>query len=348
MAALFRQVLFSALLCSALASCGENAAPPGSPTAGPGGAGSGGTTPDDGGGRGGAGGAGVDEDGGRDNTGGAGNSGGGSPTDGGGGCAGYLSFVDPNVERAVVQFFDAGPVLAEHARHVDVLRINFTPTGPLTSLKGLECFTGMRRLDITGPDLPSWGLLDLSPLAAMTSLEWLDLYFDPPFGRDFGPWPHVLDLSPIAKLDTLQTLRLDINAVQDITALASLNFSSLFLYSETLSDLSPLTKITGLQTAFVRGKSITDVGPLAAALTAAGGRVLIMNTSISDISSFAALTRVRSLGLSNNLIREIAPIVSLPALTSLDVSNNPLDCATQMVHVQALQARGVRVTHSCP
>ena len=336
-----RQLFTGAVLLScSLAACGENAAAPGPEIGGQGGTSSGGGPSHEAGPAGGNGGAG-----------GSGNSGGARPTDasdGGGGCAGIVSFVDPNVERAAVQFFDAGPVLAEHARHVDVLRINFTPTEPLTSLRGLECFTGMRRLDITGPDLPSWGLLDLSPLAAMTSLEWLDLYFDPPFGRDFGPWPHVLDLSPLAKLDTLRTLRLDINAVQNITALASLNFVSLFLYSETLSDLSPLAKVTGLQTAFVRGKSITDVAPLAAALTAAGGRVLILNTSISDISSLAALTSVRSLGLNDNLIREIAPIVSLPALASLDVSGNPLDCATQLVHLQALQARGVRVTHSCP
>src|SRR5688500_14293615 len=152
MATIFREVLSCALLCSAVASCGGNGTPPGGTTAGLGG--SGGTSPHEGGTPGG--GAAGEGGGGRDGAGGSGNSGGASPTDGAGACAGFVSFGDPSVERAAVRFFDAGPVLAEHARHVDFLQVNFTPTEPLTSLRGLECFTGLRRLNIRGPDLPSW------------------------------------------------------------------------------------------------------------------------------------------------------------------------------------------------
>jgi len=240
------------------------------------------------------------------------------------------------------------PVLAANAAHVESLRISFTPTEPLTSLSGLECFTGLSRLDITGPDLPSWGLLDLSPLRSLTSLVWLDLFRDINFGRDLGPWTHVLDLSPVAQLSTLNTVRFDINAVQDITALASLNVTSLLLSSETLSDLSPLAKVTTLQAALVRGKSITDVAPLAAALKSSQSKVAISNTSISDIAPLAALTSIRALSLNDNLIADIAPLVNLPAIMSLDLAGNPLDCPTQMVHIEALRARGVRVTHGCP
>ena len=249
---------------------------------------------------GGAGGAGGEIEGG------AGDAGGAHPSDGAGGrggCAGILSFADPNVERAAIQVLDAGPLLAEHARHFDSLRIQFTPSEPLKSLSGLECFTGLRRLDIAGPDLPSWGLVDLSPLAA-EGPDSHRVYFDPAFGRDFGPWPHVLDLSPIAKLTGLRTVRFDINSVQDITAIGSLNVVSLFLYSDTLSDLSPLAKVTELGTAFIRGKAIKDVAPLAAALKKQGVRLLLTNTSVSDISSFAALADIRSVGLNDNLIKK--------------------------------------------
>jgi hypothetical protein len=172
-----------------------------------------------------------------DGAGGSGNAGGASPTDGSGGCAGIVSFGDANVERAVVAALEGRPVLASNIANLRALVIKFTPTEPLTSIKGLECFTGLDRLDIMGPDLPSLGLLDLSPLAPLRNLGWFDLYFDPDFGRDFGPWPHVLDLSPLAKLISLNLARFDVNAVQDITALGSLTMSSLVLYSDTLSDL---------------------------------------------------------------------------------------------------------------
>jgi hypothetical protein len=348
---MIRRLLPSALLlCCTAGACGENSPPPGGATGGQSGAGSGGAPPDEGGVAGGAGGAGGELDGAPAGAGGSGNAGGANPTDAGGGnagCAGIVSFADPNVERAAVESFDGGPVLAANAQHLDFMRIQFTPAEPLTSLKGLECFTGLTRLDISGPDLPSWGLLELAPLASMTSLQWLDFHFDPAFGRDFGPWPHVLDLSPIGKLSTLSVVRFDINAVQDITVLGSLTFQTLFLYSETLSDLSPLAKVTGVESALVRGKSITDVAPLATALSAAGAKVLITKTSISDVSPLAALTNVRGLSLPDNLITDISPLVNLPTITLLQVEGNPLQCPTQMVHIQALQARGVRVTHSC-
>ena len=344
MARIYRKLLSCLLLLGGtLFGCGDNAWAPGGATGGQGGAA--GATGDHVDAAGGAGGAGGEIEGG------AGDAGGAPPSDGSGGsggCAGILSFADPNVERAALQVLDAGPLLEEHARHFDYLHIKFTPSEPLKSLSGLECFTGLRRLDISGPDLPSWGLVDLSPIAALKDLNFIDFHFDPAFGRDFGPWPHVLDLSPIAKLTGLRTVRFDINAVQDITAIGSLNVITLFLHSDTLSDLSPLAKVPELGSALIRGKAIRDVAPLAAALKKQGVRLVLINTSVSDISSFATLADIRGMSMNDNLIQDIAPIVNLPTLVNLNVQNNPLDCPTQMPHIQALQARGVTVTHSCP
>jgi hypothetical protein len=341
---MIRGLLPIVFLFCAVGGCGESPIPPGGATAGH--AGSGGQ----GGTAGGAGGAGGEIDGAADEAGGAGNSGGANPTDtggGNGGCAGVVSFADPNVERAVIQNLDGGPVLAENALSVNFLRIRFSPTEPLTSLKGLECFTRLGRLDISGPDLPSWGLLDLAPLAGLFGLQWLDFHFDPDFGRDFGPWPHVLDLSPIGKLPSLNVVRFDINAVQDVTVLGTMTIPNLMLYSDTLSDLSPLATVRGVETALIRGKSITDAAPLATAFASGTMRVGILNTSISDVSPLGALTRVLGLNLSFNLIRDISPLVNLPTLVTLQLTDNPLDCPTQMIHIQALQARGVNVVHNC-
>jgi Leucine-rich repeat (LRR) protein len=98
----------------------------------------------------------------------------------------------------------------------------------------------------------------------------------------------------------------------------------------------------------VRGKAITDIAPLAAALRPAGVRASISKTSVSDISAFAAATGLNALFVSDNLITDIGPLVHLPALMALTITGNPIDCPNQMVHIQALQARGVRVNHSCP
>jgi internalin A len=237
------------------------------------------------------------------------------------------------------------------AASLDFLAIPFSETAPLTSLKGIECFTGLTRLDIGGPDIPSLGSVDLTPVASITGLTTFDIHrdeYDADAGYASAPRTVFLDLTPLAYHPALKGVRLEINAVKDITALGTLSLSVLTVGSQFVTDISPIGKLTGLGRVLLRGKGITDLSPLASVLPTWKGGIQITDTSAIDISSLAGFTGVSGLGLDHNLIADISPLAGLTQLTSLTVTGNPIDCATQRVHLQALEAAGVRLKHDCP
>jgi hypothetical protein len=282
---------------------------------------------------------------------GSGNSGGTGSSDADGAtptCMGTVIFADANLERAAQQALGVtGPISVDAAKSVTSLLVRFTVAEPLISLRGIECFTGLIAFNADGPDIPSLGSLDLSPLAAITGLSLIDIHFNTSQPRDNGPRTVFLDFSPLANHPGLKGLRFDINAVKDITPWSTLRLQTLQLWSEPLTDLSPLRQVTTLTRVLVRGKGITDIAPLAAAMVATPSS-MITDTSVEDVSSLAALTSVQTFSLARNRIRDISPLLSWPVLRTLDVTGNPLDCATQMANIKALQARGVTVTHDCP
>lgn len=95
-------------------------------------------------------------------------------------------------------------------------------------------------------------LTDLSPLAKLTSLRFLDISGDLP-----------TDITPLANLTNLRTLCVRGTRVTDLSPLAGLhNLETLDLSYSTISDLSPLAHLTKLrrlniQGTFVRPDEIT-------------------------------------------------------------------------------------------
>lgn len=94
-----------------------------------------------------------------------------------------------------------------------------------------------------------------------------------------------------------------------------------------ITDITPLARLTGLQTLWLSDNLIADITPLA---------------------NLWALTRVE---LASNTITDLAPLVANPGLLaggSIQVRGNAIDCLAQASNIAQLLARGVALQTSCP
>ena len=169
---------------------------------------------------------------------------------------------------------------------------------------------------------------DISPLSRMTGLRHLNLSNN-----------HILDLSPLSGLTGLTYLNLAANPNSDISALSELtSLTHLDLYwfvvswvyadffaSEVegrpkVSDLFPLSGLTGLHTLNLANNSISDLSPLSglAGLTS----LSLSYNAVSDVSPLSGLTGLHTLNLANNSISDLFPLSDLVGLTSLSLSGN--------------------------
>jgi hypothetical protein len=353
---------------------GSHAGGAGSPPDAVGGSsGAGGNPPDeDGGGSSGAGGSPPGEDGGGSSgTGGAGGNGGGTVPDGGVGpidaaiadgggalpptgdgspCPGQIIIPDPNVQAAVQTAINKPPpYLGEDVAKVGELLVTYSESNPLTSLRGLECFTSLASFIMRGPDLRSLGSLDLSPLAGLPALTSVSI--DADRNIDYGAPLAYFDLSPLGRVPTISWLSLQSNAVASIAALALLpKLSVLFIDSDTLTDLSPIagaTKLVGRT--IVSGKRITDITPLADAMRGSNAKSLYIGpTAVSDLSPFTRATTLATLSVTESPVADMAPLAALPNLTNLSL----VDCAIANIvvgpSVTTLDVSGNRIADWSP
>jgi Leucine-rich repeat (LRR) protein len=146
----------------------------------------------------------------------------------------------------------------------------------------------------------------------------------------------ITDISPLAELTNLQTLRLNENQITDISPLAELTeLTELYLSENRIADLSPLAGLTGLQRLELNRNQITDLLPLAE-LT--GLRVLwLSDNQITDISLLAGLTELRGLRLYSNQITDLSPLAGLTELRVLGLSNNQITDISPLAELTGLQ-----------
>ena len=99
-----------------------------------------------------------------------------------------------------------------------------------------------------------WGeVSDLTPLAGLLSLKTLKLYRN-----------NISDIAPLAGLTSLQELGLEDNNILNITPLSNLTaLQHLRLHNNQITDLTPLVNLTNLEELSIAGNPITDFSPLA-------------------------------------------------------------------------------------
>ena len=192
------------------------------------------------------------------------------------------------------------------------------PNTNIRDLTGLEFATNLRELNlgqenVSGTEVNSNAVSDLSPLARLTKLITLNLSDN-----------SISDLSPLTGLTQLTTsLDLNDNLISDLSPLAGLvNLTHLELGNNLISDLSPLADLTKLSRLWLYRNSISDLSPLADLITL---RTLHLQVnSVSDLSHLARLTRLTELDLYCNPVSDISPLAGLTNLRGLILNDNSI------------------------
>ena len=112
--------------------------------------------------------------------------------------------------------------------------------------------------------------------------------------------------------------------------------------SNSISDFSPLFRLTQLRTLVLSGSSLSDISSLKGLTQLT--RLDLYQNDISDISPLKGLTQLETLDLSDNAILDVSPLVGLD-LTKLYIERNPLSYVSINTHIPAIQARGIKVTY---
>lgn len=127
-------------------------------------------------------------------------------------------------------------------------------------------------------------------------------------------------------LSLLTSLVAEDNAISNLSGLeycTSLTYLDLGLFnsSNSISDLSPVSGLTGLKFLDINSNNITDLSAIAG-LTGLT-HLNFGNNSVSGISPLSGMTALQTLYFTNNQVTGLAPLAGLSALTRIDASYNP-------------------------
>jgi len=184
----------------------------------------------------------------------------------------------------------------------------------VSNLDGIEYLTSLRNLTITGLNnghrVPLTGVLELSPLAALTGLVELNLSGN-----------YIKDIWPLQDLTKLTELNLYLNQIEDISPLQGLtSISWLSLGANRITDISILENLTSLKQLLLfhnpieNFKAIINLG----SLTELG----LDSANISDLSPLGNLNNLTHLFIGHNHFTDLSPLLSLTQLIYVDISYN--------------------------
>jgi Leucine-rich repeat (LRR) protein len=233
--------------------------------------------------------------------------------------------------------------------------------GPLHGLAALRDLPALQKLSFTLCDsvdvaslakLPHLTKLDLGEasvsslafLASLSELEELDLHgpFDPrvdlearllagsllPIDAEYAstkntPMPR-LDLSPLAALGRLRTLRLGWRPVEDLAPLRELHsLEKLDIRGTLVTDLSGLADsgaLTELTTERLRARDLRPIGNLANLRT-----LVLRDAHATDYRPLARLSKLADLDLGLAKITRIDVLAGLPSLKSLSLNATTIE-----------------------
>ena len=192
-----------------------------------------------------------------------------------------------------------------------------------------QAYPDMHALSVTG----SKELTSLAPLAGLKKLEAL--------GLDVG----VADLSPLAGLTGIKTLKIADKSATDIAPLAKLvNVLKLDLNLENVADFSPLAGMTKLETINVQGKSM---GP---DLKWMSGMTHLRRVSVTgysfgapnekklvSIEGLPSLPNLKDATISGAAPADLSPLVqAFPNLTRLSLSYCAVGDLAPLAHLAKL------------
>jgi Leucine Rich repeats (2 copies) len=200
------------------------------------------------------------------------------------------------------------------------------PSSNISDLTGLECAENLTNLDLAHNSVS-----DLTPLAKLGKLEFLNLYSN----------TVISDIRPLSGLTNLQMLWLGENSISNFAPLSGLrNLTHLDINRNLISDLRPLASLTNLKFLALQVNQIRDLTGLSG-LTNLEYLDLGWNL-ISDLSPLSGLPNLQKLLLASNSISDPAPLLGVPSLQEVDLQHNPIANSSA---IQALLSNGVTVLY---
>lgn len=231
---------------------------------------------------------------------------------------------------------------------LDTENLKIGDLSPLTELKKLESlnnieldsFTQLENIG-TIKTLKSLNLSgtkyyhhDISPIAELTNLEYLDISFL--LNTKISNFSTFKSLSNLKNLVIFASNINSLEFLHDLTQLKSLSVYA----TKTIDDISCLSNLTALTSLNLSGNIISDISSLSN-LTALTSLDLSGNI-INDISSLSNLTALTYLNLSNNNINDASCLSNFTALTNLDLSNSNIKDFSGLSNLTALTKLNLR------
>ena len=199
-------------------------------------------------------------------------------------------FVDENLAKAVadgeqeVTVAGSGDINQQIGPYVNKNGVTVRAAGMnIQDLKGLEAFSRIQSLDLSGNPIDNDHASALKDLGDLQSLDLSRTHINN-------------NLSQIGSKDKLETLKVDADSSKQYQ----------------LSDISAIGSFKRLTTLSLRNQNVSDTTPLK------GLSLLnlldLSNNKIVDVSPLTSLTGLKSLNLSNNQIKDILPLTGLTSL----------------------------------
>ncbi|MEZ4964706.1 MAG: hypothetical protein R2791_05640 [Saprospiraceae bacterium] len=165
----------------------------------------------------------------------------------------------------------------------------------------------LKKLNTGGSNSDKWPLFDLSPIAHLNNLQYLDIHYT-----------QISDLNPIDKLSKLQSLSVYNTQVNDLSPIALLNkLHSLDVASTQINDLGPISRLSNLQYLDIHATKVSNLIPISTL-----GKLHslnVMHTQINNLEPIAPLSKLRSLRVSGTQVNDLRPIAFLSKLQLLEV-----------------------------
>ncbi len=152
------------------------------------------------------------------------------------------------------------------------------------------------------------------------------------------------DLATLTKLDASGRGIQSLDGLQHATAL-----DTLYLFSNKITDVSPLSSLTNLKMLSLDRNKITDVSPLGN-LTNLKGLHLYIN-KITDVSPLSSLTNLKRLGVGANEFGDLSPLTSLTNLEWLKVNDagvTDVSPLTNLTKLKTLNLSSNRISDLSP
>ncbi|PPK68662.1 TIR domain-containing protein [Methylobacter tundripaludum] len=197
---------------------------------------------------------------------------------------------------------------------------------------GFRGLKQLKRLFLNGVIFGRHDLIDLSPLASLNTLQLLDINTT-----------EVASLSPLANLTGLHRLDIGGTQVTDLSPLVRLSGLRQLIISLTeVTDLRPLATLGNLQQLDILGTPVTDLSPLAIL-----GRLKYLEVSNTRVVNLSPLKRLSSLQQFYALYTQIAdlsPLANLRGLKQLNVSGTQIMDLSPLANLGGLKGLDVSYT----